>query len=827
MNDSNEKLSLKDIIFCVAKGTVLFKLRSLDKFYRRRYYVNLQSQRLEYQGSNKSFFCRKTEFIDVHEIEDVRDGWATDLFNIVQARQRRQLHVNFRSKRVPSLKEELCFSVIYGPTHEVLDLVACNEETQKGWVRALKHLMASCKNDRKEEEINWWLKECFRKADKDNNRFLNFKECLELLYQINISIEEIHAKILFDAANIEKSKINGEAALNAEGFVRLYNSLMKRSELDKLFKKYSVNKASIMGPEELYSFLTKEQKMTKVTETYCKALIERFEHNLEQLPGYMSITGFQELLLSPTQDIFNYEHRTVHQDMTQPLSHYYISSSHNTYLTQGQLIGESSIEGYIRTLLRGCRCLELDVWDGPDDEPVIYHGYTFTTKILFRDVIIAIKTNAFKSSQYPVILSIENHCSVEQQNKMAKHLVNILGDYLYCTPVGEDERVLPSPHSLARKILIKGRKLTEENLEASEELLEEEEKREELIEVSRVYASESTTQQSLVRKVIPFYTYHFVTVAQVVYLTKIIIFTSLTVDSNSGLISGAVTLCEQTFFSLDLMHFIIVITVLTDILQLSGLCISFIITTVLVGFLRLSVLFQHCHYCVYKINDLVLILQSKSYKLDKDFSDLVTYIKAVRFHGFEKAKCWKFYEMASLSETQAQYQINSAGKKFVEHTMKYLTRIYPKGLRTGSSNFSPLAFWNVGCQLVALNHQTFDENLYLHEAKFALNGNCGYVLKPHFLRDGSFDPSNLKENQYKKTFTVMVINGQHIPKPGETATGEIVDPYVSIKIYGHPVDSNKKKTSVVKNNGYRHIHLVDDHHSVIISATLFIHVKIE
>ncbi|XP_076339303.1 1-phosphatidylinositol 4,5-bisphosphate phosphodiesterase delta-4-like isoform X4 [Tachypleus tridentatus] len=768
MNDSNEKLSLKDIIFCVAKGTVLFKLRSLDKFYRRRYYVNLQSQRLEYQGSNKSFFCRKTEFIDVHEIEDVRDGWATDLFNIVQARQRRQLHVNFRSKRVPSLKEELCFSVIYGPTHEVLDLVACNEETQKGWVRALKHLMASCKNDRKEEEINWWLKECFRKADKDNNRFLNFKECLELLYQINISIEEIHAKILFDAANIEKSKINGEAALNAEGFVRLYNSLMKRSELDKLFKKYSVNKASIMGPEELYSFLTKEQKMTKVTETYCKALIERFEHNLEQLPGYMSITGFQELLLSPTQDIFNYEHRTVHQDMTQPLSHYYISSSHNTYLTQGQLIGESSIEGYIRTLLRGCRCLELDVWDGPDDEPVIYHGYTFTTKILFRDVIIAIKTNAFKSSQYPVILSIENHCSVEQQNKMAKHLVNILGDYLYCTPVGEDERVLPSPHSLARKILIKGRKLTEENLEASEELLEEEEKREELIEVSRVYASESTTQQSLVRK-------------------------------------------------------------------------------------------------------------SKSYKLDKDFSDLVTYIKAVRFHGFEKAKCWKFYEMASLSETQAQYQINSAGKKFVEHTMKYLTRIYPKGLRTGSSNFSPLAFWNVGCQLVALNHQTFDENLYLHEAKFALNGNCGYVLKPHFLRDGSFDPSNLKENQYKKTFTVMVINGQHIPKPGETATGEIVDPYVSIKIYGHPVDSNKKKTSVVKNNGffpiwnekltfdiqmpdlaivvftvkdecmtgrnfrlgryalpfnsisegYRHIHLVDDHHSVIISATLFIHVKIE
>ncbi|XP_013779899.1 1-phosphatidylinositol 4,5-bisphosphate phosphodiesterase delta-4-like [Limulus polyphemus] len=106
-----------------------------------------------------------------------------------------------------------------------------------------------------------WLKERFRKADKDNNGILNFKECLEFLSQINVSIEEIHAKILFDAANFEKIKVNGEPVLNPEGFVRFYNILMKRPELDKLFKKYSVNKASIMGPEELCNFLTKEQKV--------------------------------------------------------------------------------------------------------------------------------------------------------------------------------------------------------------------------------------------------------------------------------------------------------------------------------------------------------------------------------------------------------------------------------------------------------------------------------------------------------------------------------------------------------------------------------------
>ena len=42
--------------------------------------------------------------------------------------------------------------------------------------------------------------------------------------------------------------------------------------------------------------------------------------------------------------------------------------------------------------------VEVDCWDGEDNEPVIYHGYTFTSKILFKDVISAIKEHAFSSS---------------------------------------------------------------------------------------------------------------------------------------------------------------------------------------------------------------------------------------------------------------------------------------------------------------------------------------------------------------------------------------------------------------------------------------------
>ncbi|XP_055497031.1 1-phosphatidylinositol 4,5-bisphosphate phosphodiesterase beta-2-like [Leucoraja erinacea] len=257
-------------------------------------------------------------------------------------------------------------------------------------------------------------------------------------------------------------------------FKQFITHLCPRPEIDQIFQLMDVMVKPYLTQQKMSTFINETQRDARlnnflfplVQPEQTQKLIEKYELNrVNANKGHMSLEGLCWYLSGPENSLIFPERLTVYQDMSQPLPHYFINSSHNTYLTAGQFSGISSPEMYRQVLLAGCRCLELDCWKGrpPDEEPIITHGYTMTTEILFKDVIEAIAESAFKTSQYPVILSFENHVdSPKQQAKMADYCRTIFGDMLLTEPLEKYPlkagSPVPSPQELLGKILIKNKK---------------------------------------------------------------------------------------------------------------------------------------------------------------------------------------------------------------------------------------------------------------------------------------------------------------------------------------------------------------------------------
>ncbi|KAM6226122.1 LOW QUALITY PROTEIN: 1-phosphatidylinositol 4,5-bisphosphate phosphodiesterase beta-3-like, partial [Porphyrio hochstetteri] len=257
-------------------------------------------------------------------------------------------------------------------------------------------------------------------------------------------------------------------------FRRFLSKLCLRPDIDKILLEIGAAGKPYVSLEQLRDFVNTRQRDPGSTRCcspplsveQTQQLIERYEPNQQfRERGQMSMEGFGQFLGGEENSIVPPETLQLHQDMTQPLPSYFISSSHNTYLTAGQLTGASSVEMYRQVLLSGCRCIELDCWKGrpPDEEPFITHGFTMTTEIPFKEVIEAIAESAFKTSPYPVILSFENHVdSAKQQAKMAEYCRSIFGDALLIEPLEkyplEPGVPLPSPQELLGRILVKNKK---------------------------------------------------------------------------------------------------------------------------------------------------------------------------------------------------------------------------------------------------------------------------------------------------------------------------------------------------------------------------------
>ncbi|XP_018595013.2 1-phosphatidylinositol 4,5-bisphosphate phosphodiesterase gamma-2-like isoform X2 [Scleropages formosus] len=395
--------------------------------------------------------------LDLHEIREVRPGKNSKDFE--------------RCKDSKDHQDKTCFTIFYGSQFvlNTLSLSAPTEEDAEKWLIGLELLRQEALAAPTPAIIESWLRKQMYSIDQTKKNSISLKELKSLLPQINFKIP--HARYLKDKfAEIGARK----DVLDFEQFHKFYNMVMFENQkcvLDSFKESCTFVMGNTDRPDSsavlLYDFqrfLLHQQKeywandLNQVRELMTTFIDDTMRKTND--PEF-TVSEFLGFLFSKENSIWDSKYSEVSNlDMNNPLSHYWVNSSHNTYLTGDQLRSESSPEAYVRCLRMGCRCVELDCWDGPNSDPIIYHGKTMTTKIKFVDVVKAINDHAFVASDYPVILSIEEHCCIEQQEKMADIFTKVFKDKLVTVSIEPMADQLPSPTQLKGKIILKHKKLS-------------------------------------------------------------------------------------------------------------------------------------------------------------------------------------------------------------------------------------------------------------------------------------------------------------------------------------------------------------------------------
>ena len=467
---SREIRELDHIVSRLEQGSVLTKFYPKGKPEKRFFCLRKNTRELVWfkpvGGRNVL-----ENYIDLRHVKEVRIGPASKIFERWQDDARKW-------------EKGQCLVVLYGQRFRLKNLscVAMSINECEQWVRGIRYLSEEIQNCSYLIQIETWLTREFTALDGGRAN-LTFKDLKPFLSKISCKATTDELKRYFLQVDLQAS-----SEISFDAFCKLYRAMVdQRRIFDQYFSSYTQNGRTV-SLKDFISFLNfQSMEGDKIDEKTGSFLMREFistanryqlSDSVHQFPPhrhhhqprpllnnseepYFTIDEFMNYVYSKNNQIWDKKFESVHHDMNRPLTHYWIASSHNTYLTGDQIRSESSIDAYARCLRMGCRSIELDCWDGPDGLPLIYHGHTITTRIKFIDAVKTIKEHAFVKSDYPVVLSIENHCSLPQQRKMAHAFIEILGDYLLTQPIDKDETEMPSPNQLKRKFIIKHKKLSD------------------------------------------------------------------------------------------------------------------------------------------------------------------------------------------------------------------------------------------------------------------------------------------------------------------------------------------------------------------------------
>jgi len=436
----------------------------------------------------------------------------------------------------------------------------------------------------------------------------------------------------------------------------------------------------------------------------------------------LNLTQFAQLLLSPENDAVASGGTRSSGDLSvcQPLTHYWTACSHNSYIVGDQLTGLSSDDMYRRQLLQGFRNVEIDCWDGSiSGRPVVTHGRTFCTLKPFSAVAKALAECAFVTSELPVVLNLEMHCSPKQQRDLAasmiEHLEKLLITHVEITEAAGKKSL--SPFDLKRRILAKGKvKVAKDRsslgtgsrtiLRMPSSLLRQSSS------LRRTSDRQRPSTRASIRTKVLFRASSFEDEIQEPFQT---------VEAEiAAHASRAQQTLEQQYLSTKLKS--------TDEYYAATLSLRSLHLQAFLGDEQPT-----SPPTMTSINeDRLLIVLGLTAQERNQIEGLASVHE--RFGLTEE-------QMSAHAVTLAVVDPPPTVGIMQRKTSARLLRSYPLGLRFSGKNMSPVPSWLCGCQYVAINVSYVDLALQLH---FALFDGRGYVLKPVGMRSAQQEAPSAK-----------------------------------------------------------------------------------
>lgn len=722
----------------VQRGTVLTKVTKKRR-KQVRFFLDLDAAKVFWDVSNPA----KRFYID--DIKEIRVG--------ADARNYREEH------QIPEDLERRWFTIVIadsdrskGRTVKTLHLIAPSDRILDLWITTLEHisryridLMSGLAGSSQSEAVlqAHWQREMSRLFPQGpppvEEQCLDLAAVEKVCRSLHINCSKNMLRAQFTKAD---AACNGK--LDFSEFKDFLLRLKERKDVKDIFKLHTAQSKEGMTQGEFLTFLRDVQNEDIESDrVYWTALFDKYVRRASksrtpsiegsELPppvSRMNLDAFAAFLSSSSNGV--YASRAPQSRFDRPLNEYFISSSHNTYLLGRQVAGASSTEAYVSALQQGCRCVEIDCWDGADGRPIVSHGRTLTTSVLFADCITVINRYAFITCDFPLILSLEVHCNPDQQLAMVKIMKETFKERLILEPLMTNCHILPSPEELKGRILVKVKTCDESQFDP----------RQNTVGSVGTHGRKRSASTPFVRPTLPD--------------MNIQTLPSLSSPPTMGPVDSIGPLISQDRRSLTA-------TSMSSATEDSDGALVSVHT------------------------DKKKKRRQKS-KITKPLSDLGVYTRGYKWHSFSSPESRRYNHIYSFAERSFESITQSHDNKVAleSHNRKYLTRVYPSGFRLRSSNFDPNKFWRRGVQMAALNWQTYDIGMQMNQAMFAAGTDrTGYILKPESLRLPATDDGKQKRKMERKLvrFSVDVVSAQQLPRPRTIGQDDNINPYVEIEMF--------------------------------------------